>query len=165
MLSAVLDWWIAYSCEVWNQVDLRRMDMSCNPEMDLSTFQELSCELFPRYTVSLFHCNSSLWHNWWPSNLIVFSSFPEVNLNYEFLLLLKWKQKDAVHGILEHGRSSSHGFITCLALVLATAMDGLQQCSTVCKAKYRYQPLIMFHFLSTVKLILQNLSGLQSRNR
>ena len=57
------------------------------------------------------------------------------------------------------------GFITCLALALAAAMDELQQCSTVCKAKYRYQPLIMFHFLSTVKLILQNLSGLQSRNR
>lgn len=57
------------------------------------------------------------------------------------------------------------GFITCLALILATAMDELQQCSAVCKEKYRYQTLIMFRFLSTVKLILQNLSGLQSRNR
>lgn len=57
------------------------------------------------------------------------------------------------------------GFITCLALILATVKDELQQCSTVYEAKYRYQLLIMFHFLSTVKLILQNLSGLQSRNR
>lgn len=73
--------------------------------------------------------------------------------------IASWNMEGVLHSI------PNCGFITCLALILATAMDELQQCSTVCEVKYRYQPLIMFHFLSTVKLILQNLSGLQSRNR